>query len=104
MTLLAQLTRLAHIDESFDGDIRSDWDDGDVTPRDILDAADESAPGQARRSSSKDDATIEVLADGATLEIDVKDERDWDKNVHIRAAPQPGRGLRRGPSASPPGT
>lgn len=80
VSLLAHLARLAHL-ESLGGDIRTDWGKGDVTPDQILGAADESAPGKPG-VIKKDDSTIEVTADGAALVIDVKDE--WDKNVHIR--------------------
>lgn len=62
-------------------DLNAEWGSGDVTPRDILDAADQSAPGSPG-VIKKDDATVEVLADGASLEIDVKDT--WDKHVHVR--------------------
>ncbi|HEY3204776.1 MAG TPA: hypothetical protein VGL03_14090 [Thermoanaerobaculia bacterium] len=79
-SLLANLTRLAHI-ESFGDEIRTQWDKGDVTPKQILEAADESQPGKPG-VIKKDDATIEVLADGSAILIDVKD--DWDKSVHIR--------------------
>ena len=82
VTLLAQLTRIAHIDESFDRDIRRAWDDSDITPREILDAADESEKDKPS-ILHKDDATIEVLADGETIRIDVRNERDSDENVHI---------------------
>ncbi len=80
VTLLAQLTRLAHIDESFERDIRRAWDDSDITPREILDAADESEKGKPS-ILKKDDASIEVSTDGAAILIDVK--KDSDENVHI---------------------
>ena len=38
VALLAQLTRLAHI-ANFESDMRHEFGKGDVTPRDILDAA-----------------------------------------------------------------
>lgn len=81
VALLAQLTRIAHFDESFDRDIRQAWDKKDITPRQILDAADQSdkdKPGIIR----KDDATIEVRVDGDEILIDVKKD-DSDENVHI---------------------
>ena len=62
-------------------DINHEWGSGEVSPRDILDAADQSQPGSPG-VIKKDDATVEVLADGQSLVIDVKDS--WDKNVHIR--------------------
>ena len=65
----------------FGGDWTRDWSDGDLTARDILDAADKSSPGNPsvlERGRKK----IEVLADGGAIDITVKDE--WDKNVRIR--------------------
>lgn len=78
--LLARIAKLAPL-QSIGGDIRRGWSKEDVTPKQILDAAEESAPGKPG-VIKKDDATIEVVADGGVLEIDVKDE--WDKHVHIR--------------------
>ena len=78
--LLARVAKLAPL-QSIGGDIRREWSKEDVTPRQILDAAEESAPGKPG-VIKKNDATIEVVADGGTLEIDVKDE--WDKHVHLR--------------------
>ena len=78
--LVARIAKLTPL-ESIGGDVRAAWGKGKITPRQILDAAEESAPGKPG-VIKKDDATIEVLADGEVLEIDVKD--DWDKNVHIR--------------------
>ena len=62
-------------------DLEAEWAKGEVTPRDILDAADQSKP-DAPGVIKKDDATIEVQTDGTVLVIDVKDE--WDKHVHVR--------------------
>ena len=81
VALIAQLTRLAHIEDTLDGDIRTAWDESDVTPRQILDAADGSTPDKPG-IIKKDDETIEVRADGDAILIDVHD--DWDKRVHIR--------------------
>jgi hypothetical protein len=81
VALLAQITRLAHLDDVLDGDIRAAWDKGDITPRQILDAADESEPDKPG-VIKRDDAVIEVRTDGDAIVIDVRD--DWDKNVHIR--------------------
>ena len=78
--LIARIAKLAPV-EAIGGDIRRDWSKEDVSPRQILDAAEDSAPGKPG-VIKKDDATIEVTADGSLLEIDVKDE--WDKHVHIR--------------------
>ena len=77
--LLARLARLAP--KELGADMKREWSKEDVTPRQILDAGEESAPGKPG-VIKKDDATIEVMADGGVLEIDVKDE--WDKHVHIR--------------------
>ena len=77
--LLARLAKLAP--KELGTDMRREWSKEDVTPRQILDAAEESAPGKPG-VIKKQDATIEVMADGDVLEIDVKDE--WDKHVHIR--------------------
>jgi hypothetical protein len=80
VTLLAQLTRIAHLDDAFDRDIRRAWDSNDITPREILDAADESdadKPGIIK----KDDKTIEVRTAGDQILIDVRDEPD--ETVHI---------------------
>ena len=81
VSLLAQLTRLAHIDDALDGDIRAAWDKGDITPRELLDAADESRPDKPSVIKN-DDATIEVRQDGDAILVDVRD--DWDHDVHIR--------------------
>ncbi len=78
--LLARIAKLARL-EKIGGDVRAEWGKGDVTPRQILEAAEQSQPGKPG-VIKKDDATIEVLADGEVLEIDVKDE--WDKHVHVR--------------------
>jgi hypothetical protein len=79
--LLAQLSRLAKIDGTLDGDIRTSWDKGDITPREILGAAENSSddkPGVIH----KGDTTIEVRTHADSLVIDVKDE--WDKRLHIQ--------------------
>ena len=81
VALLAQLTRIAHLDDSFDRDIRRAWDNNDITPRQILDAADESAEGKPG-VIKKNDATIEVRTQGSEILIDVKKD-DADENVHI---------------------
>jgi hypothetical protein len=63
------------------GNWDSDWGKGDVTGKDILEAARESAPGKPgviERNGNR----IEVLADGFALDITVKD--DWDKTVKVR--------------------
>jgi len=78
--LVARVAKLAHLD-SIVGNARSEWDRGDVTPRDILDAAENSSPDKPG-VIQKGDTRIEVIADGEALEINVKDE--WDKHVHVR--------------------
>jgi len=80
VSLLAQLTRLANIDDALEGDVRAAWDDSDVTPREILDAADASTP-EKPGVIQHDDSTIEVRSAGNTILIDVRD--DWDEKVHI---------------------
>jgi hypothetical protein len=62
-------------------DSRSHWNDGEVTPRDILAAADQSSPGKPG-VISKGHAKVEVTADGAALDIVARD--DWDKTVRLR--------------------
>ena len=78
--LIARIAKFAPVD-SIGGDLRADWGRGDVTPRDILDAASESAPGKPG-VIKKDEYTIEVMADGAALDITIKD--NWDKTVRLR--------------------
>ena len=63
------------------GGFRADWEDRNVTARDILDAAGKSAPGQPG-VIQRDRARIEVTAEGSAVEIVVKDE--WDKTVRVR--------------------
>ncbi len=82
VTLLAQLTRIAHIDDAFERDIRRAWDDSDITPREILDAADESEKGKPS-ILEKDDTAIEVRTEGDAIVIDVRKDGDSDENVHI---------------------
>ena len=78
--LIARLARFVPIDR-IGGELRVDWKRGDVTPKEILDAAAESAPGKPG-VIKRDDYSIEVTADGVALEITVKD--NWDKTVRIR--------------------
>jgi hypothetical protein len=77
--LVARVARFSPI-RRFGADIHTDWG-GDVTPRDILNAAAESAPGKPGTIKKGND-TIEVMADGMALDINVRD--DWGKSVHIR--------------------
>lgn len=80
VSLLAQLTRIANLDHKLDGDIRAAWDDADITPRQILDAADaatEERPGEIE----VDGRTVEVRSQDGRILVDVSD--DWDQKVHI---------------------
>jgi hypothetical protein len=61
-------------------DARSNWN-GEVTPHDILIAADQSAPGKPG-VISKGSAKIEVSSEGSALEIVARD--DWGKTVRLR--------------------
>jgi hypothetical protein len=81
VSLLAQLTRLAKIDDALDGDIRAAWDREEITPRAILEAADASAPDKPGVIET-DDAKVEVRSEGDAILIDVED--DWDHDVHVR--------------------
>src|SRR5512144_2440865 len=63
--LLARLAKLAP--KELGVDMKREWSKEEVTPRQILDAAEQSAPGKPGLIK-KDDATIEVTADGGVLE------------------------------------
>lgn len=78
--LVAGIARRAPIEEAL-GNIQAEWGHGDITPRDILDAASRSTPGQPG-VIKKDGSTVEVVTDGGALEIDIRD--DWGKKVHLR--------------------
>jgi hypothetical protein len=78
--LVAGFAKLAPMSD-IKANLEAEWAKGNVTPRDILDAAEEAKPG-APGVIKKDDTTIEVQAEGETLVIDVKDA--WDKHVHVR--------------------
>jgi len=80
IALVARVASLVPISD-FGGDFRTEWKDGDLTAREILDAADRSAPGKPGEIQ-RDHAKIEVTAEGRALEIVVKDE--WDKTVRVR--------------------
>jgi hypothetical protein len=79
--LVARIAKLVPINQ-IGRDLRADWGrGGDVTPKDILDAAAASAPdkpGLIKRG----DYTVEVTPDGPALEIVIKD--NWDKTVKVR--------------------
>lgn len=78
--LVARVAKLAPI-ERFGADINADWDEDDVSPREILDAADQSTPGHPT-VIQKDGKTIEVQGLGNIVEVRVKDS--WGKNVQVR--------------------
>jgi hypothetical protein len=81
VSLIAQLARLANIDDALDGEIRAHWDDAEITPRQILDAADASTnekPGVLKH----EDHIVEVRAAGEAILIDVRD--DFGEKVHIQ--------------------
>jgi hypothetical protein len=80
VSLLAQLTRLANLDDTLNGNIRAAWDDSEITPRQILDAADASTP-EKPGTFEVDGHSVEVRGQDGRIVIDVKD--DWDKEVHI---------------------
>jgi hypothetical protein len=79
MSALARLASFSSIDVG--GNMNADFGDGRVTAKDILDAANESRPGQPG-VITRGHSRIEVTAQGAALDIQVHD--DWDKNVRIR--------------------
>lgn len=78
--LVARVAKLAPI-ERFGADINADWDDEDVSPREILAAADQSTPGHPT-VLEKNGKTIEVQGLGNIVEVRVKD--GWGKNVQVR--------------------
>lgn len=78
--LIARIAKLAPID-SIGGNLRADWRRGDVTPKEILEAAAESAPGKPGLIQ-RDDYSIEVQPDGVALDLTIRDR--WDKSVRIR--------------------
>jgi hypothetical protein len=79
-SLVARIAKMTPI-RRFGADFHGKWDEGEVSPREILDAAAESSPGKPG-VIKKDDKTIEVTADGSALMIVVKD--DWGKSVQLR--------------------
>ncbi|HEY3174021.1 MAG TPA: hypothetical protein VGK86_15745 [Thermoanaerobaculia bacterium] len=79
-SLVARVAKFSPI-RRFGADLHGAWDSGDVTPREILNAAGESSPGKPG-VIKKGDHTIEVIAEGAALNIVIRD--DWGKSVHIR--------------------
>ncbi len=79
MTLVARIATMIPFD-NFGSDVRNDWG-GNVTPRDILDAADRSSPGKPGEIN-RDHTRISVTTEGSALEVVVQD--DWGKNVRVR--------------------
>jgi CelD/BcsL family acetyltransferase involved in cellulose biosynthesis len=80
MSALARIASLAPVSD-IGGNAKADWGEGQVTARDILDAAERSKPGEPG-IIEKDHKKIEVQADGAAIEIHVTD--DWNKSVRVR--------------------
>jgi hypothetical protein len=94
--IVAKVAKLAPMHD-IKADLDHEWSKGDLTPRDILDAADDAKEGEPG-VIKKDDATIEVRKEGKLLVIDVKDE--WDKKVHARIPRSLVEGLDEGHSLS----
>jgi hypothetical protein len=78
--MIARIVRLAPV-SSFGVDLHADWDDDEVSPRKILDAADRSEPGKPGLIEL-DRGSIEVSAQGSVVEVLIKD--DWDKEITLR--------------------
>jgi hypothetical protein len=80
IALIARVASLAPFHDLGSG-FHSDWGNGDLTAKDILDAAGRSEPGKPGEIT-REHNRIEVSSEGAALEIVVKD--DWDKTVRVR--------------------
>ncbi|MCA1611695.1 MAG: hypothetical protein LC780_12710 [Acidobacteria bacterium] len=80
ISLVARMASLVPVSD-IGGNMRADFGDGEITARDILEAGNASSPGKPG-VITRGHAHIEVLSEGAVLDIQAKD--DWDKNVHIR--------------------
>ena len=80
ISLVARIASLAPVAD-IGGDLKADWGDGEITARDLLDAADRSAPGKPGMIS-RGHTRIEVTLEGSALEILAKD--DWDKTIRLR--------------------
>jgi hypothetical protein len=74
---IASMVPMSHVGASWD----ENWGNGEVTGKDILAAADRSAPGKPG-VIEHDGNRIEVTADGFALDILIKD--DWGKTVKLR--------------------
>jgi hypothetical protein len=79
-SLVARIAKMTPI-RRFGADFHGRWDDGEVNPREILDAAASSSPGKPG-VIQRNGHTIEVTAEGTALNIVVKD--DWGKTVQLR--------------------
>jgi hypothetical protein len=80
MSVLARIASFTPL-RDVSGNWDNDWGRGEISGKDILDAAAQSSPGNPgiiERNGKK----IEVTADGAALEVTIKDE--WDKKVTVR--------------------
>ncbi len=80
MSLVARVASMVPVSD-IGGNMKADFGDGEITARDILEAANASAPGKPGLIT-RGHSRIEVLSQGPVLDIQAKD--DWDKNVHIR--------------------
>lgn len=80
ISLIARIASLAPIAD-IGGDLKADWGEGEVTARDLLDAADRSTPGKPG-VVTRGHTRIEVTKDGSALEIHATD--DWDKSIRLR--------------------
>lgn len=79
MSVLARIASFAPL-HGVAGSWNTDWGT-EISGKDILDAAEESAPGKPG-VIERDGKKIEVMADGAALDVIIKD--DWDKKVTVR--------------------
>lgn len=80
MTFVARIATMVPFADIGSG-ARTGWSEENVTARDILDAAGQSAPGKPGLIE-RDRTRIEVTAEGSSIEIFVKD--DWDRNIRVR--------------------
>ena len=78
--LVARIAKLAPV-ASIGADVEAHWDDHEVTPREILEAADRSEPGKPG-IVEVDKGSVEVMAEGSVIEVLIKD--DWDKEIRLR--------------------
>jgi hypothetical protein len=78
--LIARVAKLSPVDR-IGGNFQADWDDHDISAKDLLEAASRStpdSPGIIEHDGNK----VEVMAEGTALTIQVAD--DWGKHVRIR--------------------